>query len=100
MSAHEALGGQGAVHAAAHAGAHCLPVLQVQLALKSKTKCRDDITVIVVDAVRGPEDRMPCLMQKTGSGHMQAETQPAAPLLVHRPLDMPQAGHHLQQSIW
>lgn len=75
-------------------------MLQVQLAMKSKTKCRDDVTVIVVDAVRGPEDRLPCLMQKAGNGHMEAELHPAAPLYVHRPLDTPQAAQHVQQAIW
>ena len=72
----------------------------MQCALKSKSKNRDDITVIVVDAMPSASDRMPVRLQKDGGGHTVAASFPTAPVMVHRLLDAPQAAPALQQAIW
>ena len=61
--------------------------MQVQLAMKNKGG-RDDITVIVVDALTSSEDRLPCLLQKTGSGIIQAADTPAHTVAVTKPLEL------------
>ena len=57
------------------------------MALKHKGG-RDDITVIVVDALSSSEDRLPCLLQRTGNGMLQAESAPAHTVSVSKPLEL------------
>ena len=73
---------------------------QVQTALRSKSKSRDDITVIVVDVMQSPEERMPVRMQKDGGGHSLAEHDHAPPVVVHRLLEGPQGAAALQEAVW
>lgn len=49
---------------------------------------RDDVTVIVVDALSSSEDRLPALLQKTGSGATQGSTAPAHTVAVTKPLEL------------
>lgn len=60
---------------------------QVQMALRHKG-ARDDITVIVVDAMSSSEDRLPCLLQRTGNGSLQADNAPAHTVSVLKPLEL------------
>lgn len=59
----------------------------VQMALRHKG-ARDDITVIVVDAMSSSEDRLPCLLQRTGNGSLQADNAPAHTVSVLKPLEL------------
>lgn len=71
--------------------------MQVQLALKARG-LRDDITVIVVDALPEPGARLPPLLQQRKSaGASGAEASDAA-VVIGRPLD--QAGGTWRHAVW
>ena len=70
---------------------------QVQLALKARG-LRDDITVIVVDALPDPGARLPPrLQQRKSAGASGAEAAGAA-VVIGRPLE--QAGGTWRRAVW
>ena len=70
---------------------------QVQLALKARG-LRDDITVIVFDALPDPGARLPPLLQQRKSaGASSAEAADAA-VVIGRPLE--QAGGTWRRAVW
>ena len=70
--------------------------VQVQLALKARG-LRDDITVIVVDALPDPGARLPPLLQRKSSGANGADAANAA-VVIGRPLE--QAGGTWRHAVW
>ena len=75
----------------------CIRAAQVQLALKARG-LRDDITVIVVDALPEPGARLPPLLQQRKSaGASNADATDAA-VVIGRPLE--QAGGAWRQAVW
>ncbi|KAK9830885.1 hypothetical protein WJX81_001707 [Elliptochloris bilobata] len=69
----------------------------VQLALKARG-LRDDITVIVVDALPDPSARLPPPLQRRGSGPIGAGAEAAAGVVIGRPLEL--IGGTWRSAVW
>lgn len=70
-----------------------------QAALKAKG-LKDDITVLVVDAVPGEEHKLPPQLAKDGGGNLQAQSMQVPPAHVHQPLKETEVGHAWRQLLW
>ena len=73
--------------------------VQVQAALKSKG-LRDDITVLVVDAMPDDSFRLPPFLAKPNGGHAAVSTDNIGSVDWHKPLDEAAATDACASNTW
>ena len=75
-----------------------VPLAQVQAALKSKG-LRDDITILVIDAMPDDSYRLPPLLAKTNGGHAPS-VEDVGSVDWHKPLDEAAAAETCASNTW